>query len=332
VAILHTWQGTQTEGWWRYGFDQNQVPYTYISTQDVAKDANLSAKYDVIVFPPAGGNPQAIIQGMPMWRNPMPWKNTPETPNIGKWAETDDVRPGLGWQGVQNLQNFVNGGGVLIGVDNTAEFAVQMGFTSGVSTASPPRLHVVGSLLRSKIVDDASPVMYGVPDSLAVFSDNGLNFGVTNVRGGRGGGRGGNGGENRETGRGRPDEPDQVQGRPPLDSAHTAPPRPTAQPWQALPVTDDQLRNPLNIIPPAARPRVLLRFADQRDLLVSGLLDGTDVAQRIAVVDVPSEKGHVVLFANNPIYRGETVGSYGMVFNTLLNWDNLGAGRKLDEK
>jgi hypothetical protein len=332
VAILHTWTGTQTEGWWRLGFDANQIPYTYISTQDVAKDPNLNAKYDVILFPPAGGNPQGIVAGLPMWRNPMPWKNTPETPNIGTWAQTDDIRPGLGWQGVQNLQAFVANGGVLVGVDNTAEFAVQFGLTSGVSVNTPPRLHVVGSLLRTRITDEASPIVYGLQDSLAVFSDGGLSFSVTSVRGGRGGGRGGNVGENRETGRGRPDEPDQVQGRPPLDSAHTAPVRPTVQPWQAAPLTDDQLRNPLNIIPPAQRPRVALRFADQRDLLVSGLLDGTDVAQRAVVVDVPVEKGHIVLFANNPVYRGETIGSYFLVFNTLLNWDNLNAGRKLDLK
>ena len=50
------------------------------------------------------------------------------------------------------------------------------------------------------------------------------------------------------------------------------------------------------------------------------------------VVDVPVGKGHVVLFANNPIYRGETIGSYFMVFNTILSFDNLDAGRKLDTR
>jgi hypothetical protein len=93
------------------------------------------------------------------------------------------------------------------------------------------------------------------------------------------------------------------------------------------------LRNPVNVIPPDQRPRVAVRFSDQRDLLVSGLLDGgNDIAQRPAVVDAPLEKGHVVLFANNPIYRGETIGSYFMVFNTILNFDNLNAGRKLDAR
>jgi len=105
------------------------------------------------------------------------------------------------------------------------------------------------------------------------------------------------------------------------------------QPWQYAPITDDQLRNPLNIIPPDQRPRVALRYSEQRDLLVSGLLDGgTEIAQRPAVVDVPMQKGHVVLFADNPMWRGETIGSYAMVFNVLLHFDNLNAGRKLDAR
>ena len=76
-----------------------------------------------------------------------------------------------------------------------------------------------------------------------------------------------------------------------------------------------------------------LRFAEQNQLLVSGLLQGgNDIAQRPVVVDVPVELGHVVLFANNPLYRGSTVGSYALVLNAIVNFDNLNAGRKLDEK
>ena len=68
-------------------------------------------------------------------------------------------------------------------------------------------------------------------------------------------------------------------------------------------------------------------------MLASGLLEGgSDIAQRPIVVDVPMQKGHVVLFANNPVWRGETIGSYFLVFNTILNFDNLNAGRKLDAR
>jgi hypothetical protein len=87
------------------------------------------------------------------------------------------------------------------------------------------------------------------------------------------------------------------------------------------------------LIPLPLRPRVAVRFVAPTSLLVSGLLDGgADIAQRAVVVDVPVGKGHVVLFANNPIYRGETIGSYFMVFNTILSFDSLDAGRKLDPR
>jgi len=50
------------------------------------------------------------------------------------------------------------------------------------------------------------------------------------------------------------------------------------------------------------------------------------------VVDSPLGKGHVVLFGNNPMYRGETIGSYPLVLNALLNFDRLDTGRKLDPR
>jgi hypothetical protein len=106
------------------------------------------------------------------------------------------------------------------------------------------------------------------------------------------------------------------------------------QPWQyAVPTEEALKRVPANVIPPQYRPRVAVRYDAQNSLLVSGLLDGgNDIAQRPVVVDVPVGKGHVVLFANNPIWRGETIGSYAMVFNAIMNFDSLNAGRKLDPR
>ena len=39
------------------------------------------------------------------------------------------------------------------------------------------------------------------------------------------------------------------------------------------------------------------------------------------------EKGQVVLFSFNPMYRGETEGSYAFVLNTILHFDSLNVGR-----
>ena len=346
VALLHGWGSTQTEGWWRQAFDVYGIPYDYIDPQAVKNTPDLRAKYDVIIFGPGGG--QQVVTGTPMWRSPIPYRNSPDTPNIGTWAQTDDTRIGMGLQGLMHLRAFIEAGGVFLGSNSSAEFAINNNFTHGVTaSAAGTATRVVGSLLRTKLVDTTSPIVYGIPDNLAMYSDSGDTFTVNaGAGGGRGGGAGAagagaagagrGGGANRATGRGTPDDPDVVQGRPALEGSNLTPlpPPVTVQPWQYALPTDEQLkRNPAGLIPPEYRPRVAVRFDAQNTLLVSGLLSGgADIAQRPVVVDVPVGKGHVVLFANNPIWRGETIGSYFMVFNTILNFDSLNAGRTLDAK
>lgn len=327
VAIMHTWLSTQDEGWWRLAFDQLKVPFDYISTQDVAKATDLRSKYDVIVLAPVGRGTAAIISGMPMYGNPIPWKTTTLTPNLGKIDSTDDMRPGLGWTGLMNLQKFVQAGGVFITTDDTTDLAVTTGMTPGVSIARPNRLKAIGDILRMKTVDAASPIAYGYGDSLAMYCMNGPIFNLSNTLGGRGG-RGRQG--PRATGRGTPDDPDVVQGRPLVELPE---PPPRSEVWEAAPISDEQRRNNGGIIPPDQRPRVVLRYADSKDLFVSGLLDGGDeIAQHAAVIDAPYGAGHVILFSTNPFWRGQTKGSYFLVFNAILNFDNLNAGRKLDAK
>jgi len=331
VAMMHTWTSTQAEGWWRLEFDRLGIPYTYISTQKVAADSDLRSKYDVIVFAPGGGRggPQSVVNGLPMYGNPLPWKVTPETPNLAHTDETDDMRPGLGYTGLDHLHDFVGKGGVLITANDSTNFAVTFGFTPGVSISPTQRLKVTGSALRSKMVDAASPIVYGYNDNLAIFASNPPVFGVTNIVGGGGGRRGGVEGAERPTGRGTADDPDLPQGRTPVE----IPDEPKAEVWEAQALTTEQMRKPGGVIPPALRPRVVLRYANAPDLLVSGLLDqGGELAQRPAVIYSPYGEGHVVLFSNNPFWRAETKGSYFLVFNTILNFDSLNAGRKLADK
>jgi hypothetical protein len=333
IAVMHTWLNTQSDGWWRLEFDRLKIPYDYISTQTVAATpsgpGSLRSKYDVIVFPPGIRNAQAVINGLPMYGNPLPWKITPVTPNLGKTDETDDMRPGLGWTGLDRLQEFVRQGGLLITASDSSSFPVTFGFTPGVGIAAPARLKVTGSALRSKTVDAASPIVYGYSDNVAIFASNPPVFTLSNMAGGGGGRRNNPEEHQRPTGRGTADDPDVPQGRPPAD----IPEEPHAEAWEALPLTDEQLRNPINVIPPAARPRVVLRYADARELLVSGLLDnGGELAQHAAIIDAPYGQGHVVLFSNNPFWRAETKGSYFLVFNAIMNFDSLGAGRKLADR
>ena len=317
IAVMHTWLSTQAEGWWRLALDSLDIPYTYISTQDAARDAALHKRFDVILFGPVGvGSSQMIIDGLPMWGNAMPWKTTALTPNIGRIDGTDDIRPGLGARGVENLKRFVAEGGLLITAEDSARFAIDVGLAPGVTIADTGKLRVNGTLVRAQTTELASPVTWGYAKPFTVYTAGGMAFALGNEVGAR---KVANADEHeRPTGRGGPDDIDMPSG-----AGYVAPPElPRAERWQALPLNVEQSRNNPRLIPEALRPRALLRFADNDALFVSGLLEnGGELAKRAALVEARHGKGRVLLFAINPLYRASTLGSYPLVTNAILNFD-----------
>jgi hypothetical protein len=320
IAFMHTWLGTQTEGWWRLAFDKAGIPFSYISTQTAAAEGDLRGKYDVIIFAPVGrSSSQEIINGLPKWGNPLPWQKSEITPNLGLLDSTPDTREGLGYDGLAHLKTFVEKGGLLITCEDTAQFAIDMGLAPGVSVASNDA-RVVGSVLNSVFVAPSSPIANGYRAGLPVMSANGMVFNVSNTLGRQGGRMLMDPYEHRPTGRGGPDDSDITQGR------HLEEPEvlPKQQPWQPKALNEDQMRNNVQVIPVQYRPEVILRFSEQKTLLLSGLLDKPgSIAERAIVVNAHLGAGNVLLFANNPVYRGETIGSYDLVFNAILNYDHL---------
>lgn len=124
----------------------------------------------------------------------------------------------------------------------------------------------------------------------------------------------------RPTGRGGLEDNDEPQGR----KIAEAEPLEKQQAWQPRKLNEEQMRNNPLLIPEGMRPNVILRFSDNKSLLLDGLLDkGGAIAEHPVVVDAHLGDGNVLLFANNPIYRGETIGTYGLVFNAILNHDHL---------
>lgn len=326
IAFMHTWQGTQTEGWWRYEFDHAGVPYAYISTQTAAAEADLRGKYDVIVFAPVGyANTQSILDGTPMYGNALPWEKTALTPNLGLLDSTADTRPGLGEEGLEHLRKFVEEGGLLITSEDTAQFAIESGLAPGVSVDRSDA-RVVGTVLNTVFVQPDNPIAWGYGASVPVISANGMAFGVSDVAGGRGPGRMlMDPYAQRPTGRGSVDDSDVVQGRKSVEPE----PLVKQKPWEAKPLNEEQMRNNPAVIPVSMRPDVVLRFSDAKDLLLSGLLSNAgSIAEHAIVVDAHLGQGNVLLFGNNPVYRGETVGSYPLVFNAIMNFDHLSHAAK----
>ena len=124
----------------------------------------------------------------------------------------------------------------------------------------------------------------------------------------------------RPTGRGGPQEQDIPQGRLAVEPE----PLPSPKPWEATPLNEEEARNNPMIIPVKDRPDVILRFVSTKNLLLSGLLEnGGSIEEKPIVVDAHYGTGNVLLFATDPIYRGETVGSYALVMNAILNFDHL---------
>jgi hypothetical protein len=321
IAFMHSWLATQTEGWWRLAFDKIGIPYSYISTQTAASDADLRSKYDVIIFAPVGrASTQEIVDGLPTWGNALPWQKTELTPNLGLLDQTPDTRPGLGYEGVGRLKSFVEKGGLLITCEDTAQFAVEVGLAPGVSVAPQGDSRVVGSVLASTFVSRSSPVANGYGPNLPVMSANGMVFNVSNSMARDGGRVLMDPYAHRPTGRGGPDDTDFPQSRANVEPTVL----PKQQPWEPRPINEDQARNNPQIIPEPYRPEVILRFIDEKNLLLSGLLDkGASIAEHAIVVNAHLGSGNVLLFGNNPVYRGETIGSYDLVFNAILNYDHL---------
>ena len=322
IAVMHTWLDTETEGWWRYAFDSIGIPYDYISTQTAAREADLRSKYDVIVFAPVGrASTRDIINGLPTWNNPMPWRKSDLTPNLEDGGDsTEDIRPGLGYDGLEHLRKFVEQGGLLITCEDTAQFAIETGLAPGVSLAPKGEARVVGSVLNTVFVAKNDPIAFGYHENLPVISANGMAFNISNTLGRPGGRQLMDPYSERPTGRGSLEENDEPLGR----KAVEAEPLEKTHPWEAKKLNEEQTRNNFNVIPEQLRPEVILRFTDNKTLLLDGLLDkANSIAEHAVVVNAHLGQGSVLLFGNNPVYRGETIGDYALVFNAILNHDHL---------
>jgi hypothetical protein len=332
VGIVHNWQNTQNDGWFRIAFEELKVPYSYVADTWLRETPNLREKLDVIILPPMGGGGpaglSAVLRGLPMRGSSRPWQNTADTPNfVAPGLDSSaDIRGGLGYQGLANLERFVSEGGLLIAVQASAAIPVAGGMTEMVNVSDARTMQAPGSVVLSTVDDKKSPITYGYDDKLYVYFRQGPVITVGGNLGGFGGGGGpeeGAGG--RSSGRGSASDPDVIQARP-----YMAPEKPVKRTprEQELYVPEDLAEFARWVLPPQdQQPRVVLRFAPEKDLLLSGMITGAnEIAEKPAVVDVPHGKGHVVLFANNPMWRAETEGSYFLVFNSILNYDHLNAG------
>lgn len=316
VALVHTWQSTQNEGWVRIALDELEIPYDYISVHEIRDNPSLRDTYDVILLGPTRGDALSIVDGLG-GDKPILWKKTEITPNIGRQASTDDMRGGLELEGILHLKNFIEEGGLFITLTGSSSVPIHFGLAQGISIRTTQNLWARGSIFKADVVNKTSPIAYGYGNELGVYFSSSPVFRAGRVFSRRAFMMMGGATQGRVSGRGGPDDPDIVQGRA-KDMGQK-----TIKEFQKS--RQAQEEPPIRFGTQPSRTKTILRFAQKVDeLLISGgLANGEELAGAPAVVDCKLGDGHIVMFSINPMWRNETHGSFFLVFNSMIHYKNL---------
>jgi hypothetical protein len=255
VGLYKPWTASMDEGWTRWLFDTQKVPYSNVS-DSVVKSGNLRAAYDVLIIPD------------------MTLREAKD--GLSSRAAPAQYAGGLGEAGVKAIGAFVAGGGTLITFDRGSELALDAvpgmpvkrvspqsrapardGRARDDSTGAAPGAAIVapGSILRT-LANPAHPLTAGMPDTVPVYFTNST----------------------------------------------------------AFEVSGDQVGVPLRY--PAAADGILL----------SGYLTGGEsLAGKAAAVDVAAGAGRVIMIGFRPQYRGQSWGTFKLLYNAMLQWNQRGS-------
>ena len=314
VGIYHSWYSTQDEGWARYTFEQYKVPYTSIDKDDLRR-GKLRDRFDVILVPNFGGSISRMIQGVDRKWGPIPYQKTKETPALGTPVSSPDITGGPGFEGIAELQRFVNDGGTLITIENATQLVAETGIAGDLSPRSSGSLFHPGSIVRARARRSDSPILYGYPEMTTVFRGNAPLFQLPD----------------RDSamvvlqyGTKLP-QPKKDEG-PMLGMASTSPTHDTGHAARAdtTTVSDADSSATAHGASHAGAPA-----KSDSGYVVSGMVRNENViVGQGAIFDVPVAKGRVIAFTFDPIHRFLNHHEFPMIWNALLNWNDRAGGGK----
>ncbi|MGC2449295.1 MAG: M14 family zinc carboxypeptidase [Candidatus Sulfotelmatobacter sp.] len=289
IGVWVPWADTDSIGWIRYSLDQRKVPYTYLRDEDI-RAGNLRSKIDVLLYGHVDLELAEQIEGLPKTWSPMPFKKTPQTPSFGTPAESDDITGGIGYEGLAQIQRFIDGGGLMVTLGSGSMLALEGGLVRFVrrSSGGVPRSAAGGGGSSSAAAQQAGtrtpgahvrvtfdrpdhPIAYGYPLHTWVFRQN---FPLYNI----------------------------------------------PRRWLRMAYCTTCLDGPED------RSGIVMEWgdADNKDFVVSGQAWGEEnLIGRPAILDMPVGKGHVVAFNFNPMHRDMNRGDQRMLWNAILNWQAI---------
>jgi len=235
IALYQPWTGNIDEGWTRWLFEQYGITYTTVHDSDLRK-GTLRQRFDVIVLPDA--EEASLVRGIDSTRIPVQYAG------------------GMGETGATAVSEFVRGGGTLVCLDGSSNFAITrlnlpvVNVLAGEASGPKPlQFYAPGSIFGT-VLAGAGPksvVTLGVSDSLQIYFENSAAFSVSGS----------------------------------ARALATYPPKPLSSGYA--------------------------RYQER--------LEG-----KAALVEIPvgSRGGRVILFGFRPQFRGQTHGTFKLLFNAVL--------------
>ncbi len=289
LALLHNWTDTQAAGWARYTLDRHKIPYTLIHDDDL-KRGGLGERFDVILYPHASGSFAELAHGIDPRYGPLAFTKTSEFPSHGVPDASEDITGGMGFTGLANLQRFVQEGGVLVALGNSGTLAVEGGLVRNASRVSGGGFNTPGSELRAKVVRPEHPIVYGYEELTSVFRGNGPIYDVPRFERSR---------VVMQFGTKKPEGEDEEK-------------------------KDGIEEEDLDEGEAPAKAEEKEKSKEDKRLVLSGFVRGEDqVDGKPAVLDLPVGRGRVILFAFNPLHRYLNLSDFRLVYNVVLNWNDL---------
>jgi hypothetical protein len=170
VALYQAWTANMDEGWTRWLLEQFGFAYTTVHNADL-QAGGLRTKFDAIVIP---DQPAASIEN-----------------GHRAGSMPPEYVGGLGARGADALKEFASAGGILIFLNGASDYAItRLGVQAknvtpvragrgggadefaggGDRTSGSSEFYSPGSLLNVKL-DTRSPLAYGVPADIAIWSE-----------------------------------------------------------------------------------------------------------------------------------------------------------------
>jgi hypothetical protein len=153
IAVFKPWTASMDEGWTEWLLDQYGFAYTVIAPVDV-RSGDLASRFDVILM--ASDSPRAITNGFAAGTVPPRYAG------------------GVGDAGSRALDAFVRGGGTLVCLNESANFAIDaldLPVKNVVLGVATKEYFASGSILEVT-TDPAHPLMAGMPEHAKVFIDD----------------------------------------------------------------------------------------------------------------------------------------------------------------